>query len=732
MTLTVSRPCRPVILVYLALLSGGACGGAASANEGGRGERGPVVTQVGRRPFDGETFTGRIAFSSDGNFNDEDDWGAFPVAVAILDACGVTDNLVHVDFNNIVTDNDERFEREMRASVLGAAERYGLPPSVLFDCRVDADAAVASITNAVNASSADDPLYFVLAGPMEVPYQGIVRSDPEKRKFVYCISHSSWNDGFFGSSQDMDIHNKRDVIPSGVNWIQCPDGNKELAHPGGVGRESTPEQWGLYEWLKTSEDPRLNWIYTRLEAEQRCDISDATMTYFLLTGDDRCDLSELRSLIDFKRVPDVVPYRPRIRLEAENFRELDGFGVETGVRKASQRVSLVMPAGRVGGVRTPFDELYAADGTYDVTIGFRTGRDATRELRLSVDGIRQGETFVLPPSQRRWGSVTVPDVALGQGDEIAIEVSGPSSSGFGLDYVDLEIREAASSAETGTVTPARLDDPAALPGQVVVTGDAPGYLKYNGGSPVFLCGPDNPEDFFFRGEENSDGTRSGGGQEAMIARLAASGVNAFHCLMTRMRVCNIKDEGDDSHTPFVDHDPAKGLNEKVLDQWDGWLGELERHGIVVHLEFYNDATDVELMGWTLDADGNLHPDEHALIVGIVDRFEHRKNVLWGIEESANKLPSSRTAHFKKIGEVIAAADDHNHPIVQSFVVPDDPDGDFPEGGVMSDAYEGDPHIRVVTWLHVVPHRRDYEAQHREYLRYRELDGGRFVVMKNET
>ena len=29
-------------------------------------------------------FQGRIALSHDGNFNDEDDWGAFPVAVACL------------------------------------------------------------------------------------------------------------------------------------------------------------------------------------------------------------------------------------------------------------------------------------------------------------------------------------------------------------------------------------------------------------------------------------------------------------------------------------------------------------------------------------------------------------------------------------------------------------------------------------------------------------------------
>jgi hypothetical protein len=31
-------------------------------------------------PFDGKQFKGRIAYSADGNFNDEDDWAASPVA----------------------------------------------------------------------------------------------------------------------------------------------------------------------------------------------------------------------------------------------------------------------------------------------------------------------------------------------------------------------------------------------------------------------------------------------------------------------------------------------------------------------------------------------------------------------------------------------------------------------------------------------------------------------------
>ena len=129
----------------------------------------PVVSLSAHSgPFDGEDFKGRIAFSSDGNYNDEDDWGAFPVAAAMLDAFGVTRKLVHVDYSNILAENDPRFYREMAESVLGSAKRYNIPRSVLFDCQKNLGGAIESIKNAINASSADDPLYYVLAGPMEV------------------------------------------------------------------------------------------------------------------------------------------------------------------------------------------------------------------------------------------------------------------------------------------------------------------------------------------------------------------------------------------------------------------------------------------------------------------------------------------------------------------------------------------------------------------------------------
>jgi hypothetical protein len=65
-------------------------------------------------------------------------------------------------------------------------------------------------------------------------------------------------------------------------------------------------------------------------------------------------------------------------------------------------------------------------------------------------------------------------------------------------------------------------------------------------------------------------------------------------------------------------------------------------------------------------------------------------------------------------------------------VPNDPEGDFPKDGATTDDYAGDPYIRVITWLHLVPHGQDYEKQHQEYLGYARMDRRRFVTMKNET
>ena len=398
-------------------------------------------------PFDGKNFKGRIAFSSDGNYNDEDDWGAFPIAIAMLDSFGVTNKLVHVDYCNILAKNDPRFYSEMVESVLGSAKRYNISRSVLFDAVKDLDGAVNSIKNAINASSADNPLYYILAGPMEVPYRGIEQSDPDKRKYVYCISHNSWNDGFTRDDQDLHNHNKRDVIPSGINWIQCKDGNRNLAYPGGVGKKSTPEQWKLYHWMRDSSDSRLRWIFTRLEAELRADISDSTMTYFLMTGDEDADLGKLKKLLDEKIVPAPMEPRQSVRIEAENFRILENYTVEhRNDRRASKRLSVKLSSIGNGRISTPFDEPYTTQsGRYNVEIRYFDEKDGRGELKLCINGVTKDQFWHASKDNEEWSSHTISDIAIISGDEITVQTRGDSGEYLKLDYVQLNYKGPAAS-----------------------------------------------------------------------------------------------------------------------------------------------------------------------------------------------------------------------------------------------------------------------------------------------
>jgi hypothetical protein len=82
--------------------------------------------------------------------------------------------------------------------------------------------------------------------------------------------------------------------------------------------------------------------------------------------------------------------------------------------------------------------------------------------------------------------------------------------------------------------------------------------------------------------------------------------------------------------------------------------------------------------------------------------------------------------------LIAETDDRHHPIAQSFVTPDTREQDLHPDRVMSGDFRDDPHIDIVTWLHVAPHGQDYEAQHQAYLKWAGTDRDRFIAMKNET
>lgn len=409
----------------------------------------PVFSHPG--PFDGKTFKGRIAYSADGNHNDEDDWAASPVALAIFAEFEVRDQVVHFDYNCILPKTDAEWEETHETSVLGAAERYGYDRSVFHDCQEDLDGAIDSIKQAVNASSAEDPLYFIVAGPMEVPYLGIQKADPEKRKFVYCISHSRWNDGF---ARDYSFtHTKRSIIPLGIKWVQIRDQNGLLS-TSRYGRAARPDEWRPWHWMRDSDDSKVTFLWERMRVTTRADCSDAGMAYFLMTGDEEGNPSKLTNLLDDNIVPTPVGPRRHVRIEAESFLSFDELKLEyRHDRRASHRVNVKLASITTGRIRTRFDEPYTQpSGRYDVDVRYFDEKDGHCQFALFVNGVQQGESWLASADDEQWRTKSIENVVVKTGDEIMVQVRGDSGEYGKLDYVQFNYQGPASGS-ANSVTP---------------------------------------------------------------------------------------------------------------------------------------------------------------------------------------------------------------------------------------------------------------------------------------
>lgn len=392
---------------------------------------------------------GRIAYSADGNFNDEDDWAATAVAMAILDQHGATDRLVHLDYNSILCENDPAWAAEHEATVLGAASRYGIPSSVLFDDQTDPEGARNSIRDAVNASSATDPLYFIVAGPAQIVFEGIERADPAHYPYVWALSHNRWNDGLAPTSVCTSI-TKRDIIELGVNWVQIRDqngdcGDTDPAAPGfcttRFGQVATPADWAPWEWMETSAEVDLNWVYTRLQATTRADASDAGMTYFLMSGSEVASINDLEALLDGNTIPPAIDPRQTIRMEAENFRTLSEYELTAASSGVSQRTNVRLTGATTGFIRTTFNEFYAASGTYDVSVRyFDDSGTSDASFTLRINGNQQGSSWTGAGNDDSWKTETFAGVVIHLGDELEVEGVGSAGDLAQLDYVELALQ----------------------------------------------------------------------------------------------------------------------------------------------------------------------------------------------------------------------------------------------------------------------------------------------------
>ncbi|MGH2570832.1 MAG: DUF4038 domain-containing protein, partial [bacterium] len=169
------------------------------------------------------------------------------------------------------------------------------------------------------------------------------------------------------------------------------------------------------------------------------------------------------------------------------------------------------------------------------------------------------------------------------------------------------------------------------------------------GVPFFMCGPGDPEDFLHRGTLAPDSTRSGD-QDAIIAKLGSTDANCIW--MTAIR--SHGGDGDATQNPFLNHDPAQGLNPAVLDQWAGWIAALDAAGIVTFLTFYDDSA----RPW--DTGDVVGEPERELFEALVERFEQVDLIVWNVAEEYDERYT--TARISALATIIDAADGENHPI----------------------------------------------------------------------
>ncbi len=218
---------------------------------------------------------GRVAISHDGNQHDPDDWGAFAMNFALFWAAGLQDKIVHIDHSDHLGDNSTSQHNQMLTTAAGAS-KFNIPSSVIFDDQTQLSAAIANFKREAELSSESNPLWYICSGPMEVPWRCINAVEPAKRKYIHVISHSSWNETHADTSQM--THTWNDIKALGVVAHDILDQN------GSDGDNDFNTPLSKWTWLRDSSYEPYRWVWSRNSFSNKFDVSDAGMSYWLLSG----------------------------------------------------------------------------------------------------------------------------------------------------------------------------------------------------------------------------------------------------------------------------------------------------------------------------------------------------------------------------------------------------------------------------------------------------------------
>lgn len=238
--------------------------------------------------------SGRLAVVADGNSPDPDDIGASPVMFAMLQKAGLSDRLVHFShscdldpFKNkavyqIDPLNEARRQTQLHFLTGKSIELFGpfKKLDAYYNCRADQAGATKDLVNAINQSSAEDPLWIIEAGEPDLIGYALQAADAKAIKHVHVVSHHPAND------DSGDYFTWQQILDFGVTEHQIGDQN--------IGLQTPIAPW---DWAKDHKNPGYRFIWQMLDYAERdgivpfqtnkFDCSDAGMVYWWITGADQ-------------------------------------------------------------------------------------------------------------------------------------------------------------------------------------------------------------------------------------------------------------------------------------------------------------------------------------------------------------------------------------------------------------------------------------------------------------
>lgn len=228
---------------------------------------------------------GRLAIIADGNSPDPDDLGGTAVSIALLRAVGLENRLVHYSYccdlvvvNRISEVAEKERHAMMQITCNETARRWGGFEHITFyDAKWQSDATIKDLSKAINASTADDPLWIIEAGEPDIIGFALENTPKEKHQFVKVITHHSANDN------SGDFYKWQQILDFGVEEVRIPDQNINL--------KVDIAQWN---WAMNNPDDRIQFVWLMGKMAEidnvvkfqkgYLDCSDAGMVLYWITG----------------------------------------------------------------------------------------------------------------------------------------------------------------------------------------------------------------------------------------------------------------------------------------------------------------------------------------------------------------------------------------------------------------------------------------------------------------